>query len=1086
MKDRSRKKFGIIFGILAIVLILAVLIFPKLIDLNRYNGLIVSEVEKAVGGEVKLGRISWGISYGIWLEIDGFSILDASAFPGDVKLSRIYTNVSIPPLLIKKVVLNKLLLESSEVKMRLEPGKVNDPKDQGSANKLTSEPKEKETKAGVETQPGAPPSEASGTIDIGLPAVSPKTANFQLPVKIEIEKLVMEIDRIEIDDALTIPGQTQVRVFKDVDIAATHIVPGEEIAFNLAVEGGATSGLGALKAQGSFSGLTDTLKIENPSLKLKAVITALQMDAIKPYLKNSLLEKQLAGSVSLEIQYEGDLIKNHHSEGVIDLSQIIYTDPSLFEAALPGQKTTLIYQVKLDPYDLTVEKLGLNLGNLSLDARADVHSWGKDPVIKSAEFSSDLPLVDLIPVIPWKLLGTNAGFIREICEGGGNITLSKVVLPEIHLSKLPKDPTRLLQKVKLTASLNDVTMPLHLSLPKIEGITGRVNLENDVLSADNMQAKLGLLSLPTINIRATNIADQPKVSLRVKGSMQVVATSDAPVEKILMKHGLKSLTGSIEIDMSADYDHRKPKNWAANGLLVLKGVRAEAHPATVVMDNLQGEIKFNRKKTMNIIAQDITARINQAPVRLSGNFFGIGTPEMLVSTKAYAKQLDLAHLAELFPALRDLKLGGILDMDLDVNVSYSTPAKSRLNGTVTARNAGFQVAASDLTVEKGNAEIELNGNTANIKTMTMQVNDQQVALSGHISNPVRPEAQLLIRSSDLNLDRLLQQDKAGKPSSKPSKDKEGQREKKPVPEEKIGKTELPPFARKLTADLQLKADHGQYAGFQFQNLKLNLFYERGVIKNYDINLEIDDGHIATKGSADLRNLDHVPFTVAPDINALPLEKVATLIGIDKLPLNGPMSLKGRLRGHTGSSKELLASLDGDLNAKIGPGVLNKIGKVGDLFVKILSMTSIRNIFSGRMIENLSSKGIPFQSIKTQTSFAKGTLNLNNLDFDSEAMNVNCLGTIDLINQELNIEAILVPFETVKKVSNFIPIVGKKIGDLTKIYIDIKGPLENPKIQEGRIKRLTGGVKDVVKKPVEILKGSGKNIEKTNREIDKHE
>ncbi len=148
MKDRRWKKFGIIFGILAIVLILVVIIFPKLIDLNRYNGLIVSEVEKAVGGEVKLGRISWGISHGIWLEIDGFSILDASAFPGDVKLSRIYTHVSIPPLLKKKFVMNKLLLESSEVKMRLEPGKAHDPEDQGSANKLTSVPKEKETGTG--------------------------------------------------------------------------------------------------------------------------------------------------------------------------------------------------------------------------------------------------------------------------------------------------------------------------------------------------------------------------------------------------------------------------------------------------------------------------------------------------------------------------------------------------------------------------------------------------------------------------------------------------------------------------------------------------------------------------------------------------------------------------------------------------------------------------------------------------------------------------------------------------------------------------------------------------------------------------
>jgi uncharacterized protein YhdP len=127
-----------------------------------------------------------------------------------------------------------------------------------------------------------------------------------------------------------------------------------------------------------------------------------------------------------------------------------------------------------------------------------------------------------------------------------------------------------------------------------------------------------------------------------------------------------------------------------------------------------------------------------------------------------------------------------------------------------------------------------------------------------------------------------------------------------------------------------------------------------------------------------------------------------------------------------------------------------------------------------MIEKLSSEGIPFQSIKTQTSFTKGTLNLNNLDFESEAMNVNSQGTIDLINQELMIEAILAPFQTVNNAFNFIPIVGETAADLTKIHIDIKGPLEDPKIHAAQIKELE---KDVAKEPVEILKDAEKNLKK---------
>ena len=96
MKTRTWKKLGIILGVLALVLVIIGIVTPMFLDLNRYHGFIVSEVEKAVGGKVKLGRISWGLTHRIWLEVDGFSIIDASAFPGDVKLTRIYASVSIP------------------------------------------------------------------------------------------------------------------------------------------------------------------------------------------------------------------------------------------------------------------------------------------------------------------------------------------------------------------------------------------------------------------------------------------------------------------------------------------------------------------------------------------------------------------------------------------------------------------------------------------------------------------------------------------------------------------------------------------------------------------------------------------------------------------------------------------------------------------------------------------------------------------------------------------------------------------------------------------------------------------------------
>lgn len=1293
MKTRSWKKLSIILGILVVVGILIVLITPKIVDLNHYKGLIVAEVAKAVGGQVKLGRISWGITHRIWLEIDGFSIINASAFAGDVKLTRLYISISIPPLLNKKVVVQNLQIESSEVKLRLEP----------------------ETKDTVPT--------ADGT----------KFAGVHLPVGIEIQQMAVAIKRFELVDALTLPGQTLVHVFSNVDLAVTNVAPEEVMAFNLSLRDKAPSGIGSLKAQGTFSGLTKILTLEHPDLKLKAALNMLHVDAIKPYLKNKRLRNQLAGSISMEVNYEGDMGQNLRAQGAIDLSQLTYTNFSLWDTALPGQNTTVTFKINLDPQNLTAEKIALTLGTLSLDARGVLHSWNKAPVIKNAEFSSDLPLVDLIPLIPWKQLGENAAVIRPILEEGGKVALKKLILPEISLaklpatlidlvseiemtariagvsmqptpkipkiqniegtvqlangiakvqgltariasvdlppiyanitnllekpkidakingrlkldaiddekfqkllekiglkkvagaadldliveletarpadfkirgniglkdfqvktvytpafihglnakvaikpavvnisrasaivalpaaatsadghftlniqgrvddwrrkpsvtlqnvktsqisllllasmvpweklgqsakpvkeildaggfiaiealslpaidlSKLPKDPKHLLPRVKLAASVTDITVPRGLSPIRIEGITGRVNLEKNVLVAENVHSRLGAIALPILKIRATDILDHFKITLRAKGPLQVADAGDEQVEKLLLEYGLKSLSVSADIDMSADFDQRKLKDWTANGSLVFNDVRAQTHPAAVVLDGLKGQVIFSREKTINITAQDITARINQAPVRLSGKILSIGSPEMLVSAKAYAGKMDLSHLSELLPALKEMKLEGTLDMDLDMHVPYSAPAKSRLKGTVTIRNAGFQLAASNLAVAKGNLNLELKGNSANIKTLTIQVNDQKVALSGQISNPVEPKIKMLVTSPDLNLDRLLPPDKAAKPSSTPAKGKEDQSAKKPVTGKKTGKAELPSVARKLTADLQVQADRGQYRGLQFKKLKLDLLYKRGVIENYDVNFGIDKGHIAAKGSADMRDPDHIRFTVDPNISALPLETVTQTLGIDNLPLNGPLTLKGQLQGRTGNTSEILGSLNGKLDASLGPGNLNKVGKAGNFIAKLSSMAHISSLFSGRLFKDLSNRGIPFETITTQTSFKKGTLNLNKLHFGSDAMTVDGQGTIDLINQNLNMEALLVPLATVDDALQYIPIVGQALGAVTKIQINVEGPLEDPKIHTAEASNVGKSLETEVNEPKTIFEDVRKGLMK---------
>ena len=298
MKSRRWKTLGVALAILAIGLIAVAVVLPRLLDLNAYRGLIASQIEEATGGTVSLGRLSWGISNGLWVEADGLSVANASAFPGDLRLVRLSASLALRPLLSKQIVLNRLLLDRPDVRLRLAHGP------QGTPQRGESPP--------------------AGT----------KPARTAVPIV--IERLVIRNGRLRLEDALSIPGRELVRTFTDVAITVAPLTPGRELDFDIALRDEAPAGLGVLKARGTFSGLTESLTLEQPKLAVKASLASLHTDAIKPYLGSDPAIQRLAGSVSLTIQYDGDLTHRHRAEGTLDLGQMAYADPTLWDAPLPG------------------------------------------------------------------------------------------------------------------------------------------------------------------------------------------------------------------------------------------------------------------------------------------------------------------------------------------------------------------------------------------------------------------------------------------------------------------------------------------------------------------------------------------------------------------------------------------------------------------------------------------------------------------------------------------------------------------------------------------------------------------------------
>ncbi|MFC1863187.1 AsmA-like C-terminal domain-containing protein [Thermodesulfobacteriota bacterium] len=1321
MKAGKRKRLLIALMILVIILIAAAFIIPRLLDLNRYKGWIASKIETGVQGKVYIGHITWGISDGIWLKTDVFSITDAATFPVDLNLTNIYAKLAILPILSKRIEIEELTLDGPSAILKLESktdeNEISTPNESGNSGDDGNSDENIQSDI-IKTGEGI----SQGTEKTSLGTL--------LPVEISVEKLSVQNGRFRIEDGLSLPGQRVIHGFNALNIEASDIIPGKKIDFQLYLEGDEGTGLGSLQAKGSFEGLIKTFIIKNPKIKLDTLISSLDTEIFKPYLKDSPIDNKLGGLVSLEINYEGDLFSHFNVDGSVNLSETTYNDPALWDDLLPGVETSISFQAVLDPHDIKVEDIKITIGNNTLNVHASINSWNEQPVIQDLSISSNLFPEELVPLVPWKLLYKYADKIRPVMEGGGhvnietltldeiklaepfpkpanilpgvdlsakvsnisipsmsdipqieliscdlkladgtvniedlktkavstnlptisgNITnlvddpliqvkvlgelkipeklggpgtklfrkagiekltgtsdldltltmqssrpdefrlegsailkdfrlktsyspvsieklntkvsitpdmikiadLSTVVvipktdetqsgrfsvklngrlddwqkepvvllqsldtspislnpiaslipweqvgekadlvkevllaggslkinnfsLPGINLKKPPKDIKKVISKTKAAIRVSDIEIRPHPALPVFDGIAGNVSIDKGVLKIAETQGRMGPVTFPSVKLQASGFNDDLQITANLKGPIKVVGTDNKAIEKLLRERGFKSFTGVTHIDMNFKYDQKQPDDWIANGSLIIDDMNAESYPKGVNLDNLQGKIFFSRGKTTELTVEDLSAKVNQAPIKLAGKLTGGRTPDMVIKGKAYIKQLDLAEFDSLLPYLDSLKLKGKLDLNLDFNIPKSDIAGSQLVGTLNANRIGFHLPDYNTVVKDTDMKIGFEGDTVRLTKMDINFNDQFFHLEGSASDPGEPKISLLVQSPYLDVDRLLakkeEQNESTRQKENNISDTDSNDEKEDL------KKELPSWASNLTTDLRVNINKGKYRNQSFNDLNVVALYEKGVLQNYGVNLHLAKGKIITSGSADLRDLEKIPFIINPNISNLQIGELSSLFEVEKMPLYGPLSVNGRLEGNGGDVKDLLSSLNGTLRVDVGTGRMTSVGRFGKIITKILTFINISGLFSAIRANDFQDKGIFFKAIKSESTFSNGNMNLNNFIFISDSLNGNCQGAIDFPDEKIALQIVIEPLQTVDKILGLVPLLGKQAQKLTNIYLTVEGPLDDPAVRTTPTRGVTDAIKGTFGIPGAIFK-DGEDLSK---------
>ena len=204
-----------------------------------------------------------------------------------------------------------------------------------------------------------------------------------------------------------------------------------------------------------------------------------------------------------------------------------------------------------------------------------VENWAERPAIRNAQLTSELPLLELVPLMPWKLLGENAGIFRPILEGGGKIVIEQAVLPELSLADPPPTAEALLSAIAMTAQVSGVSVQLSPKVPRIRNINGTLRLADGIAQVEGLRPQFGTIDLPEISARITNLLGKTRVEAIVKGDLKVKKDSDEEVVALLRRLGLEEVSGAADFDASVSLETAQPEKLQVQGNIGLRDVQAK-------------------------------------------------------------------------------------------------------------------------------------------------------------------------------------------------------------------------------------------------------------------------------------------------------------------------------------------------------------------------------------------------------------------------------------------------------------------------------------------------------------------------------
>jgi len=179
-------------------------------------------------------------------------------------------------------------------------------------------------------------------------------------------------------------------------------------------------------------------------------------------------------------------------------------------------------------------------------------------------------------------------------------------------------------------------------------------------------------------------------------------------------------------------------------------------------------------------------------------------------------------------------------------------------------------------------------------------------------------------------------------------------------------------------------------------------------------------------------------------------------------ISGDIDLNAVLTSNAGESG-FFNSLQGSIDLTSSDGWVEKYGSMARFF----AILNFGDLFRGKG-PDFGKEGFRYDKLTASADINEGKININKAVMDGPSLKILCEGSVDLVNNKLDLELIVIPVMAVDSVLEKIPLISYIFGSSNvSIPIKIKGDLTNPSVSQISPSAIRFGLLGLIKQTLNI-------------------